>query len=401
MTGFIVSVCFAYIAVCIACNLLLALAGRLNGSRKPLPETRSYSRIAIMVPAYREDSIILSSVKSYGALNYPHDRYEVVVIADSLQPATLEQLKHTGVTVIEVSFDKSTKARSLNAAFGRLSGNYDLALICDADNMLEPDFLLKINRAWQAGEQAIQAQRVAKNMDTPFAVLDAVNEMIANFLYRRGANALGLSSSVIGSGMAFSYGMIKDVMQEIQATGGFDKVLQLLVIEKGHKIYYLEDALVFDEKVESPEAFGNQRRRWVSSQFVYLRAYWTKGWKALLRGHIDYFNLGVIQNLLLPRTWLLATVTLCTAASAIAGQYRFIPLYGWIVLFAANILSLLLPVPVAFYKRYSLTVLRILPKALGIMLMLPFRLKGANNKFIHTHHSKTTIDNPLLDVPGK
>jgi hypothetical protein len=42
-----------------------------------------------------------------------------------------------------------------------------------------------------------------------------------------------------------------------------------------------------------------------------------------------------------------------------------------------------------------------LPRAAFIMVMLLFRLKGANNRFIHTKHTKTEIDNPLLDVAGK
>ncbi|HEY1167288.1 MAG TPA: glycosyltransferase family 2 protein, partial [Chitinophaga sp.] len=331
-----------------------------------------YAKMAILIPAYKEDSIILSTAQSYTRLNYPSGQYEVVVIADSLQPETLQQLEGSGVTVVPVSFDKSTKAKSLNAAFSRLGDDYDLALICDADNMLATDFLLLVNQAFQAGEYAIQSQRVAKNLNTPFAVLDAANEIIANHIYRKGANALGLSSSVIGSGMAFHYPLIKNIMQEIDASGGFDKVLQLMVISKGHAIYYLEDAQVFDEKVEHAETFEHQRRRWLSSQLVYLRHYWKKGWHELLRGNIDYFNLAVCQNLLLPRLLLVVAVTLVTCLYIALHQYLLLPVAWWIALWVCNCISLLLPIPGRFFSRYLLTALLGLPRAAFIMVMLLF-----------------------------
>lgn len=393
---------FAYLAGCIFYNLVLAVAGWLAKRRTvDYSNEQEYSRIAILVPAYKEDSIILSTAQSYAGQAYPSSRFDVIVVADSLQPETIVQLKASGVTVIPVSFDKSTKARSLNSAFEQLDDQYEMALICDADNVLEKDFLLKINYAFQQGHYAIQGRRVAKNMDSPFAVLDAVNEIIANHLYRKGANALGLSSSVIGSGMAFHFPLIKGILKEIQATGGFDKVLQLLLIEKGYPIYYLEDACIFDEKVESPAAFENQRKRWVSSQFVYLRTYWVKGWTQLWKGNLNYFNLSICQNILLPRMILLAGITTCTVLSLFLGQFLWISATWWILAFVLNIISLLLPLPRLFFTRYFFTALLGLPRAVYIMVSLLFRLKGANNTFIHTKHTKTGIDNPLLDAARK
>ncbi|MBC9928787.1 glycosyltransferase [Chitinophaga qingshengii] len=394
---------FAYLASCVLYNLILSVAGRLARKKKTteLAADANYARIAILVPAYKEDAIILSTARSYAKQLYPASRFDTVVVADSLESATIRQLRQEGIRVVEVSFDKSTKAKSLNAAFEQLGDDYDLALICDADNVLEESFLLRINQAYQEGHYAIQGCRVAKNMDSPFAVLDAVNEIVANHLYRKGANALGLSSSVIGSGMAFHYPLAKSILKEIQATGGFDKVLQLLLIEKGYPVYYLEDACIYDEKVENPEAFRNQRKRWVSSQFVYLRTFWGKGWQQLWKGNLNYFNLAICQNILLPRMILLAGILFCTVLAFLLQGFLWIPAWGWAGVFLLNIISLLLPLPRLFFTRYFFTALSGLPKAVWIMVSLMFRLKGANNTFIHTKHTKTEIDNPLLDAARK
>ncbi len=203
-------------------------------------------------------------------------------------------------------------------------------MICDADNVLEKDFLLKVNQAALEGKEVLQAQRVAKNMDSPMAILDAANEIVANHIHRKGANAVGLSASVIGSGMVFPFAFVKSVLNEIEAIGGFDKVLQLLVVERGKKIHYLENALIFDEKVEHANAFQNQRRRWISAQFVYLRKFFVPGVKGLLKGRFDYFNLAVTQNILLPRMLLLVALGFCTLLYLALGRFLHISVFAWL-----------------------------------------------------------------------
>ncbi|WP_143306705.1 glycosyltransferase [Chitinophaga vietnamensis] len=402
---------FAFPALCVGYNLYFCLAASLAKRQKANPqEVARYSRIAILVPAYKEDAIILSTVRNYESLQYPALSYDIVVIADSLQPATLLALQDTRARVIPVSFEKSTKAKSLNAAMDQLNDNYDIALICDADNLLHRDFLLRINHAFLNGTQVLQARRVAKNIDTPFAILDTANEIITNHIYRRGNSVLGLSASLIGSGMAFPYALLKAAIREVEATGGFDKVLQLVIADRKifaaapgirpQPIKYLEEAIIYDEKVDNPAAFTNQRRRWLASQFKYLRRYWAKGWKALLQGNRDYFNLAVCQNLMPPRMLLLAAITVMPILYLIFQRFLFIPALYWIVLWLINALCLLLPIPRKFFSKYFVQALISLPRAMGIMIALVFRLKGADNTFIHTSHSKTTIDNPLLDAEG-
>lgn len=391
-----------YLTGCVLYNLFFSIAGKLVArSTPPLADPEVYSKVAILVPAYREDAVILSVAQSYALQHYPASRYEVWVIADSLQPETLTLLEAARVKVLPVSFEKSTKAKSLNAALGKLDDSFDLVLISDADNVLEPDFLLKVNQAYLKGHHVIQAQRVAKNIETPFAVLDTANEIIANHIYRKGANAVGLSSSVIGSGMIFHYPLIKSVMEHIDATGGFDKVLQLEIVARGYHIHYLESALIFDEKIENPAAFSNQRRRWISSQFLYFRRFWKPGVKMLLKGNVDYFNLAFCHNLMMPRMLLIAAICFFTLIAAIFHAYLAVPLIWWAVLFLLNAISLALPLPAAFYRRYLGTALLNLPKAIWMMVLLLFRIKGANKTFIHTQHNKTEINNPLLNVASK
>ena len=59
----------------------------------------------------------------------------------------------------------------------------------------------------------------------------------------------------------------------------------------------------------------------------------------------------------------------------------------WMVLFAINLLGILIAVPNSFYNKETFKAALQVPKAIGLMFMTLFKLKGANKKFIHTPHS--------------
>ncbi len=116
---------------------------------------------------------------------------------------------------MEVSFEKSTKAKSLNQVMERIEEEYDIAIILDADNEKEKGVLHKVNNAYCSGFKAIQCHRTAKNTNTHISRLDGLSEEINNSIYRKGHVRVGLSSALIGSGMAFDYSLFKNIMAEI------------------------------------------------------------------------------------------------------------------------------------------------------------------------------------------
>jgi cellulose synthase/poly-beta-1,6-N-acetylglucosamine synthase-like glycosyltransferase len=273
-----------------------------------------------------------------------------------------------------------------------MSDEYDIALILDADNVMESRFLLKINQAFEDGYEIVQGHRVAKNLNTPFAVLDAISEEINNSIFRKGHRAVGLSSALIGSGMAFSYPMFRKRMQEIHAIGGFDKELELTLLRDGKKIEYLNDALVYDEKVQKVEVFENQRRRWLSAQFVYFGRFFSEGLKHFfIKGRIDFPD-KVYQMITVPRVLLLGISLMISVSLGITvwlfteSSYLQIQFWLWFISLMMVVLAFILSVPISFYTKKTLNALRVLPNAFLTMLGSLFKLKGANKKFIHTQH---------------
>lgn len=357
---------------------------------------RNYRKTAVLIPGYKEDAVIIEVAKSALSQNYPKIYFDVVVIADSFRLETINELKKLPIKLIEVSFEKSTKAKALNSALEVLSDDYETALVLDADNIMEPDFINKINAAFSTSSKVVQGHRVAKNLNTKFAVLDAISEEVNNNIFRKGHRQLGLSASLIGSAMAFEYNFFKSVMSNVTAIGGFDKELEFKLIKDGIRLQYLNSAYVYDEKIQRSEDFQNQRRRWLSAQFVYLRQYFIPGVKDFfLHGNIDFLD-KVYQMLTPPRILLLGVSFFMTF------MYGFLEIMKddlnnsisskhWLLVLIFTVLALGFSIPKKFYKASTLSAILSLPKAFLLMFLMLFKLKGANKKFIHTEHG--TIKN--------
>ena len=379
------AIVFGYTAFVTVYLSFFAIAGRLRKIQRMVRfNSDTNRRIAVLIPAYKEDAVILESAQHALLQDYPASMYDVIVIADSLRAETVETLRKLPINVIEVVFDKSTKSKALNVAFRQLPAVYDVAVILDADNLMAPDFLQQVDTAFQRGCRILQGHRVAKNTDNSVAVLDAISEEINNHIFRQGHRAVGLSAALIGSGMAFEYTLLKGIMPAVQAVGGFDKELEMRLLSQGISFAYLPTALVYDEKVSNEAIFERQRTRWIAAQYKYMRLNFWPGLKALFTGNIDYAD-KVFQTMLPPRILLMGSLVIGIFVSALIGSTFFF-------FFTTSQLILLLftfyiSTPRALVKKIGPAELLKLPVLFTSFLKSIYNMKTAKNQFLHTPHS--------------
>ncbi len=259
---------FILLATNVLYLLVFSIASCLPKSIQPLSAV-SYKRIAIFIPAYREDAVIFDSVNACLLQNYPTEKYNVIVISDHMLPKTNMQLRKLPIEVLQVDFEKSTNTKSLKAALKYLDKDvYDIALVIDADNYIGSSYLSEINNAFaNSAVEVLQTHRIAKNVNTNMAYLDAISEEINNSIFRLGHANLGLSAALIGSGMAFSYPLFYSAMMNNTSLGGFDRVLEMRLLYKRVFFYYLPETYIYDEKIQKTKSFFLQRRRWQSAQY--------------------------------------------------------------------------------------------------------------------------------------
>ena len=245
---------FLYIllSINVAYLLVYSLASLRRGKPLASVPARACKRFAVLIAAYREDAVILSTVHACLAQDYPDDKYDVTVISDHMRPETNAALSSLPIKLLQVDFEKSTNTKSLKAALEYLDkAAYDVALVIDADNIIAPSYLSEVNDAFAVpGVRVVQTHRVAKNLNTDMAYLDAVSEEINNSIFRSGHANLGMSAALIGSGMAFDYPLFYDAMMSNTSVGGFDRVLEMKLLYEGVHFHYLPDTFVKDEKIQ-------------------------------------------------------------------------------------------------------------------------------------------------------
>ena len=337
------------------------------------------TKFLILYPAYKEDSVIINAVEQFLLQDYPKDLYTVIVISDHMEPETNERLKKLPITLLQPTFDKSSKAKAMQFAIENVNSDYDNVVILDADNVVRSEFLSQLNILCSVYD-AIQCHRCAKNANNDVAVLDGASEEINNTLFRKAHNRLGLSSALIGSGMCFNYNLFKENVFKL-TTAGEDREMEALLLHQGVFIKYAPDIHVFDEKVSNQDNFQRQRMRWMTAQVQSLFSQLPKVPKALLHGNINFVD-KVIQQALIPRSIL---IVLLGGISVL--MTLIVPDWceKWWILLGVLAISLFIAIPSQLRKRSFSKVLAI-PGLVLRMFSNILHIDRKNTDFIHTQH---------------
>lgn len=359
---------------------LVSLFSRMGIKTVDVPESPE-STFLVLFPAYSEDRVIVGSVKKFLFQNYPQDKYHVAVISDHQQESTERLLSDLPVTVLRPVFDKSSKAKALQYAISEVSGQYDYVVVLDADNIVETDFLHRLNILLKEGYKAVQCHRCAKNSDSSVSVLDGVSEEINNTLFRKAHNLIGLSSALIGSGMCFDYSWFSSHVTKL-TTAGEDRELEVFLLREGIYIKYADDILVFDEKVSSADNFQRQRQRWMSAQVNCFLSMLRHLPEAVIRLNINYID-KTIQQMLIPRSMLLLFLLFMSLVMSAAAPWWSIKWWSLLVLTG---LSLFLAIPARLRTKSVFSKVGTLLRLSIKMARNVRHIDHKNEDFIHTDH---------------
>lgn len=274
-------------------------------------KAKTNRRFIILIPSYKQDEVIEQTVLAILSQAYPQRMFDVTVISDHQSEMTNMRLAQYPITLLTPNFEESTKAKSLQYAILNLPEFkiYDVAIILDADNIVEPEFLVNINDAYEsAATKAIQAHRISRNRDTNAARLDAIFEEINNNIFRKGHINLGLSAAIAGSGVAYDFAWLKENIMRTK-TSGEDKELEALLLRQEIFIDYFDKIYVYGEKKRTTQKLNEQRGRWATQQFHnFLRnIQFLPG--AIFSKQYDLAD-KIIQWMLIPRTTMVGIIML-------------------------------------------------------------------------------------------
>ena len=278
-------------------------------------KSKQNNRFIVLIPAYKSDKTIMDTVNSILGQTYPQRNFDVVVISDHMSEMTNMRLAQMPVTLLTPNFAESSKAKSLQYAIINLPQFkiYDAVIVLDAGNMVDTEFLEKLNEAYDAsGSKVIQCHRMARNNDTPTARLDAAFEEINNTVFRKGHLAVGLSAALNASGTVFSFPWFKQNIMKVRVKVGEEKELEAMLAREGIFVDYFEDIHVYHIKKRHTAELNRQRGRWIYAQLHALVNNIRYLPSALMNSHYDHVD-KIIQWLLIPRTILIGIIMVMSA----------------------------------------------------------------------------------------
>ena len=307
------------------------------------PKAKKQNRFIILIPTHKNGKSALMTVKSVLGQSYPMRQFDVTVIADKEDEMTLFHLAQHPITLLTPNFEKSSRVKSLQLAINNLPQFkiYDVAIILEAGDVVEAEFLNQINDAYEsAGTKAIQAHKLSLNRDTVTARLSAVFEEINNSIFRRGHISIGLPTALQSSGNAFDFEWLKTYLQMAKSYWA-DKELEAVLTRQHIYIDYFDNIFVYGEKSREADDFNRQHRNWIWAQFKTFIRNVRYLPTALMNRH--YYLLDkLIQWMLIPRMiMMLVIIAMCVIVPFI---YMTAALKWW-VLFATVVLIFALATP--------------------------------------------------------
>lgn len=284
---------------------------------------------AVIITAYQYVNTLPDVVASVLKLNY--DNFMVYVVADNCDVSTLH-FDDARVILLRPEEVLRGNTKSHFYAIKHFVRDHDILTIIDSDNIVDPEYLNQLTPYFAGGFEAVQGSREAKNLDTMYACLDAARDIYYHFFDCKVLFNAGSSSTLSGSGMAFTTRLYKACLENKDVSGaGFDKVLQASIVAKNKRIAFAPKAIVYDEKTSRPTELVNQRSRWINTWFKYFKF----GFVLLAKGIKNFSRNQFIFGLVLLRPplfiFLILSVILMVANLFINPWISLVWLIGFII----------------------------------------------------------------------
>ena len=257
-------------------------------------------RFAVLICARNEQTVICDLIDSLHAQTYPQDKLKIFVMADNCTDATACVARGAGATVYE-RFDTAHvgKGYALDALLRNIArdepGGFDGYFVFDADNLLRPDYVERMNETFSDGNDIITSYRNSKNYGDNWISAGYGLWFLRESKYLNHARTLlGTSCAVSGTGFLFS----RRVLEE--QDGGWPFHLLIEDIEfsvshilDGYKIALCPEAELFDEQPVTFRQSWRQRMRWSKGYLQVLQQYGGKLLAGIFKGSFSCYDMSM------------------------------------------------------------------------------------------------------------
>lgn len=268
-----------------------------NNEKYKIRHYRAKHKIAVLIAARNEENVIPNLLDSLNKQKYPKDLYDVFVIPNNCIDNTKKIALEYNANIIDINKEVTCKGDVLKYTFEYMNNyynKYDAYLIFDADNIVHPNFIRRMNDALCSGYKVAQGFRDSKNpSDSWVSSSYTLFYLVQNFFFNRARMRMGWSSSINGTGFLISKDLIDEYgFNTLTITEDIEFAAQCAL--NNQRIAFVEDAITYDEQPVDFISSIKQRFRWSKGTIQCLKLYSPKLFKKYINtGNPQCFDMSL------------------------------------------------------------------------------------------------------------
>lgn len=243
-------------------------------------KAKKLHKYAVVIPARNESAVIGELIASVKKQNYPAELLDIFVIADNCTDNTAQVARDAGAVVYERQNKKQVgKGYALDYIFKILmkshaSAGYEAFFVFDADNLLDENYVMEMNKMFDSGYRVVTSYRNSKNYGSNWISAGYSLWFLREAKYLNNARmVLGTSCAISGTGFLIH----KDIVEKNNGWKQYllteDIEFNVACVLEGETIGYCGKAKFYDEQPTGFKEAWTQRLRWAKGAYQVFTRY--------------------------------------------------------------------------------------------------------------------------------
>jgi cellulose synthase/poly-beta-1,6-N-acetylglucosamine synthase-like glycosyltransferase len=252
----------------------LLLATLLSACERPPPRSSRTLKFDVIVPAHNELTVIERVVRSLKRLDWPADRFRIIVVADNCTDTTAALARNAGALVFERhDLTARGKGYALRYAFERSAAEAwaDAVVVIDADAEASANLLESFAARIERGAPAVQAHYGVLNPMASWRTrLMTIATASFHIVRSRARERLGLSCGLRGNGWCVTHRLLRAVpYRAFSLAEDIEYGIELGLA--GCRVHYADESHSNADMVSNEGIADKQRQRWEQGRFQLVR----------------------------------------------------------------------------------------------------------------------------------
>ncbi|MEM2125318.1 MAG: glycosyltransferase family 2 protein [Candidatus Methanosuratincola sp.] len=264
---FVISILLVFTVRRLLFAFTILFLGERKKDEKILGNQDFFQEVIILIPCRDEAEMIPGLCRSLIEIDYPVEKYRVVLIDDGSTDGTGDLMKEyaeerPGWYVLSLP-GNTGKASALNNALARFPFG-EIIFVLDADHRPRPDILKKVIRYFDDPEVAGVSgyTKVSNPTASPSAYYSTVESSINQLVTMRAKDRLGLAPALLGSNCGYRRTILEQCSGYREGAFSEDSDLTVAFYNAGYKVRFAEDVISFQQVPQSIRGYLKQHIRW-------------------------------------------------------------------------------------------------------------------------------------------